>query len=100
MLALQTLGFRALTGKPNDLIEVQQMQPKGSHHREIVDADMLAGAERQASAAGEAIRMGRLPRLKVACGTCKNCDPKGVCRTWYEREKGKKKQGVDGGAPP
>jgi DNA helicase-2/ATP-dependent DNA helicase PcrA len=89
-LGLQSLGFQALTGKANDLIEVQQMNANGSHHREMVDAGMLAVAEGQASTAGEAIRTGRLPRLKVVCGTCKNCDPKGVCRTWHERDKGGK----------
>ena len=97
-LGLQSLGFQALTGKANDLIEVQQMNANGSHHREMVDVGMLAEAERQASAAGEAIRTGRLPRLKVVCGTCKNCDPKGVCRTWHERDHVKEQEGGDGAA--
>jgi len=88
-LGLQSLGFQSLTGKANDLIEVQQMQSNGSHHREMVDAEMLAEAERTAAAAGEAIRFGILPRLPMACGTCKSCDPKGVCRTWHERDKEK-----------
>ena len=87
-LGLQSLGFRALTGKANDLIEVQQMNPNGSHHREMVDTEMLAEAERLASAAGEAIRTGRLPRLPMLSSTCESCDPKRVCRTWHERGRG------------
>lgn len=97
-LGLQSLGFQSLTGEANDLIEVQQMNANGSHHRELVDAGMLAVAERQASAAGGAIRTGRLPRLKVVYGTCKDCDPKGVCRTWHERDHDKKQGDGDGAA--
>jgi len=97
-LGLQSLGFQSLTGKANDLIEVQQMNANGSHHREMVNAGMLAVAERQASAAGEAIRTGRLPRLPMVCRTCSKCDPKGVCRTWHERNQGKEQGGCDSAA--
>ena len=87
-LLLGALGIQSLTGRAPDLMETHQMQERGSHSREVVDADMLAEAEEMALAAGRAIKDGQLPRLTMACGTCAKCDHRGQCATWNERTEG------------
>lgn len=80
-LHVYAVGYRELTGKSADLIEVLNLDEKGKTTREPVDDPLLTSVRDKIRDAGEALRTNNLPRLSTwdqhACGSC---DFVGLCR--------------------
>lgn len=80
-LHVYAVGYRELTGKSADLIEVLNLDEKGKTTREPVNDPLLNAVRDKIRDAGEALRQNNLPRLttwdKHACGSC---DLVGLCR--------------------
>lgn len=80
-LHIYALGYQQLTGHPADLVEIYNLdQGSGASVRELVDHSLLSETEDRVVAAGTLIRDGGLDRI-AACGTCGDCDFKGICRS-------------------
>ena len=80
-LHVYAVGYKELTGKSADLIEVLNLDEKGKTTREQVDDPLLTAVRHKIRDAGEALRKNNLPRLPAwdehACGSC---DLVGLCR--------------------
>jgi DNA helicase-2/ATP-dependent DNA helicase PcrA len=80
-LHVYAVGYKELTGKSADLIEVLNLDEKGKTTREPVNDPLLAAVRDKIRNASEALRTNNLPRLpawdKQACG---ECDLVGLCR--------------------
>jgi len=74
------IGYRQLTGKDADLVEVLNLDEAGKNVREIVDEAMLAETENGIRRAGTSLRENRLERIGAWCTTCAACDLAGICR--------------------
>jgi len=79
-LHIYTVGYRALTGRSADLIEVHELE-RGRVQREIVDEAMERTTLAEIGLAAASLRSNHLPRLASwspkACG---RCDFRGICR--------------------
>ncbi len=79
-LHIYTLGYKALTGRAADLVEVHELEKGRVIVREEVNPELerqtLAGVRRAAGA----LRTNTLPRLPVWGDACKKCDFRGICR--------------------
>jgi ATP-dependent DNA helicase UvrD/PcrA len=82
------MGYRQLTGRDADLVEVLNLDKQGKSVREVVDDAMLKATEVEIGRAGKAIRDNRMERLGGWCDTCANCDLLGICK---KREGDRKK---------
>lgn len=80
-LHVYAMGYQELTGSPADLIEVLNLDERGKSTREVVDAELLGETTDMICAAGEAIRLNELPRVREWCDSCERCDLVGICRT-------------------
>lgn len=80
-LHVYAVGYKELTGKSADLIEVLNLDEKGKTTREPVDDPLLVAVKAKIRDAGEALRSNKLPRLvswdEHRCGSC---DVVGLCR--------------------
>lgn len=80
-LHVYAVGYKELTGKSADLIEVLNLDEKGKTTREPVDDPLLTAVRHKIRDTGEALRKNNLPRLPAwdehACGSC---DLVGLCR--------------------
>jgi DNA helicase-2/ATP-dependent DNA helicase PcrA len=74
------MGYRDLTGKNADLIEVLNLDAKGKSIREQIDEDLITETRENIRKAGAAIRENSFQRLTKWCDTCTKCDFKGICR--------------------
>ncbi|MBX7252884.1 MAG: ATP-dependent helicase, partial [Candidatus Promineofilum sp.] len=81
-LQVYTVGYEQLTGRRADLIEVHNLDG-GGVHREQVDQRLIDETMGQIVDAGHNLRDNHLPRLKMWCETCADCDFAGVCRGRY-----------------
>src|SRR5439155_14108586 len=79
-LHIYTLGYKALTGRAADLIEVHELDKGRVIVREEVNPQLeretLDGVRRAATA----LRGNALPRLASWGITCEKCDFSGICR--------------------
>jgi DNA helicase-2/ATP-dependent DNA helicase PcrA len=81
-LHVYAVGYRELTGKSADVIEVLNLDEKGKTTREPVDEPLLDAVRDKIRDAGDALRTNNLPRLSLwETDTCGSCDLVGVCRT-------------------
>lgn len=80
-LHVYAVGYKELTGKSANLIEVLNLDEKGKTTREPVSDPLLVTIRDRIRSAGEALRTNDLPRIpswdKHACGSC---DLVGLCR--------------------
>lgn len=80
-LHVYAVGYKELTGKGADLIEVLNLDEKGQTKREPVNDPLLTDVRNKIRDAGDRLRRNELPRLptwqKHACGSC---DMVGLCR--------------------
>ncbi|HXA28392.1 MAG TPA: ATP-dependent DNA helicase [Candidatus Angelobacter sp.] len=80
-LHVYALGYQELTGASADLIEVLNLDDKGTTTREPVNGPLLSAARDKIREAGDAIRTNTLTKLpewnEHACGSC---DLVGLCR--------------------
>jgi DNA helicase II / ATP-dependent DNA helicase PcrA len=84
-LHVYAVGYKELTGKSADLIEVLNLDEKGRNTREPVDDPLLASVREKIRAAGEALRTNKLPRLaKWDKDLCGECDLVALCRKRLE----------------
>jgi DNA helicase-2/ATP-dependent DNA helicase PcrA len=74
------MGYRQLTGRDADLVEILNLDEAGKSVREVVDDRMLRSTETEIRRAGESIRTNRMDRLGAWCNTCAACDLAGICR--------------------
>jgi DNA helicase-2/ATP-dependent DNA helicase PcrA len=74
------MGYRQLTGRDADLVEILNLDEAGKSVREVVDDTMLRSTETEIRRAGESIRTNSMGRLAAWCGTCAACDLAGICR--------------------
>src|SRR4029450_6349648 len=85
-LHVYAVGYKELTGKSADLIEVLNLDEKGKTTREPVDDPLLTTVRHKIRDAGEALRTDKLMRLpkwdEHACGSC---DLVGLCREQPKR---------------
>jgi DNA helicase-2/ATP-dependent DNA helicase PcrA len=80
-LHVYALGYKELTGKSADLIEVLNLDEKGKTTREPVDDPLLNSVRDKIRGAGEALRANKLTRLpKWEECVCGSCDLVGLCR--------------------
>ena len=80
-LHVYAVGYKELTGKSADLIEVLNLDEKGKTTREPVDDPLLTGVRGKIRDAGDSLRANSLPRLPVwEKSKCGNCDMVGLCR--------------------
>lgn len=80
-LHIYALGYRELTGRSADLIEIYNLDERGKHQRELVDPALEERTREAVVRAGEALRANRLPRLPRWGRACVSCDLVGLCRT-------------------
>ena len=78
-LHIYAQGYRALTGKSADLVEVYNLDA-GGVHREIVNPQLETSTRQAILDAATALRSNTLPRLRTWCDTCARCDLRGICR--------------------
>lgn len=74
------MGYRQLTGKNADLVEVLNLDKEGKSVREVVDDAMLKTTEAEIRRAGNSIRTNKFDRLDRWCDKCQACDVAGICR--------------------
>lgn len=80
-LHVYAVGYKELTGKSADLIEVLNLDEKGRTTREPVDDPLLVAVKDKIRSAGDALRSNNLPRLAVWDDhKCGSCDLVGLCR--------------------
>ena len=80
-LHVYAIGYEDLTGVPADLIEVLNLDQRGTSTREIVDSELLGETTQMIRNAGSALRDSDLPRHSQWCGSCAQCDLAGICRS-------------------
>jgi len=73
------IGYRQLTGKDADLVEVLNLDEAGKNVREVVDDTFVKETEAAIRVAGTSIRDNTLDRV-VWCKACASCDFVGICR--------------------
>ena len=78
-LHIYAMGYKELTGKLADLIEIHNLD-QGGANREEVDLPLMEKTAHTVTSAGNAIRDNNLPRLTQWSETCSHCDPASVCR--------------------
>lgn len=79
-LHVYAIGYRELTGRSADLIEIYNLDHGGSV-RETVDAALETRTVSAINDAGTAVRANRLRPLPEWEKTCAVCDVSGICRT-------------------
>ncbi len=80
-LHVYALGYHELTGKRADLIEVLNLDEKGTTTRESVDGSLLTAIKDKIRTCGDAIRANKFPCLTVWDeSTCGSCDLIALCR--------------------
>ncbi len=80
-LHVYAVGYRELTGKSADLIEVLNLDEKGKTTREPVNDPLLTTVREKIREAGEALRSNELLRLATwEEQKCGSCDLVGLCR--------------------
>ena len=80
-LHVYAIGYEDLMGEPADLIEVLNLDQRGTSTREVVDAELLGDTTQMIRNAGAAIRDSELPRHSEWCNSCAQCDLAGICRS-------------------
>jgi DNA helicase II / ATP-dependent DNA helicase PcrA len=78
-LHIYALGYKELTGKSADLIEIYNLD-HGITKREEVDSELEQQILEQTKQAGAALRANLLPRLETWSHACGGCDLVGICR--------------------
>ena len=81
-LHIYALGYKQLSGRTADLIEVHNLD-KGGAKREVVDEDLMSSTITGVIEAGRKLGENTLTRLPKWCEKCASCDMVEVCR---ERE--------------
>ena len=85
-LHVYALGYKELTGKSADLIEVLNLDEEGKTTREPVDDPLMISVRHKIREAGEALRSNRLHRHAAWDEkTCGSCDLVGLCRVRRKR---------------
>jgi DNA helicase-2/ATP-dependent DNA helicase PcrA len=79
-LHIYTVGYRDLTGKSADLIEVHELEKGRVVVREEVNPELEARTLGDIREAAKALRANQLPRLATWTKTCVACDLRGLCR--------------------
>jgi DNA helicase II / ATP-dependent DNA helicase PcrA len=80
-LHIYSLGFRELTGKSADFIEIYNLDQKGVVQREEVSRALEDATKQEMVSAGSSLRANDLKRLPVWDPKCEKCDMVGICRT-------------------
>ncbi|MDI6872060.1 MAG: ATP-dependent DNA helicase [Bacillota bacterium] len=78
-LHVYAMGYRELTGRSADLIEVHNLD-EGRTVREEVDEALESNVRVAIKEAGAAIQANRMERRKTWCKECGECDLVGICR--------------------
>jgi len=78
-LHIYAMGYKELTGKLADLIEIHNLD-QGGTNREEVNLPMMESTAHAVTSAGNAIRENKLPSLTKWSEQCTHCDPASVCR--------------------
>jgi DNA helicase-2/ATP-dependent DNA helicase PcrA len=76
-LHIYALGYRELTGKDADLVEIYELDERKRKPR-AVDEDFIRGVRTKIGTAAESLRNGTLATAP-APETCENCDYRGMC---------------------
>ncbi|GAB4333760.1 MAG: hypothetical protein Kow0010_20480 [Dehalococcoidia bacterium] len=79
-LHIYTQGYKELTGKSADLVEVYNLDA-GGVQREVVNPQLEAETRTKIQDAATALRTNNLPRLSSWCESCAKCDLRGICRS-------------------
>jgi DNA helicase-2/ATP-dependent DNA helicase PcrA len=79
-LHVYAVGYKQLTGKNADLIEVHNLD-KGGAAREEVSERLIQVTLNSIAEAGKNVRENHLQRLKKGSQRCEHCDVSGLCRT-------------------
>ena len=79
-LHVYAVGYKELTGKSADLIEVLNLDERGKTTREPVDDPLLTSVRDKIRDAGISLRSNNLPRLPTWEKKCASCDLVGLCR--------------------
>jgi DNA helicase II / ATP-dependent DNA helicase PcrA len=79
-LHVYAVGYKGLTGKNADLIEVHNLD-KGGSDREKIDESLIQVTLDSVVDAGKSLRANHLPRLKKGSQRCEDCDVSGLCLT-------------------
>ena len=79
-LHIYTVGYRDLTGKSADLVEVHELEKGRVIVREQVNPELEIRTLEEIRQAARALRGNNLPRLKHWGEACAKCDFRGICR--------------------
>jgi DNA helicase II / ATP-dependent DNA helicase PcrA len=79
-LHVYTIGYRELTGRSADLIEVHELDKGRVIVREQVNPQLELETVEDIRRAARALRSNTLPRLTDWGETCSKCDFRGICR--------------------
>jgi DNA helicase-2/ATP-dependent DNA helicase PcrA len=74
------MGYRELTGKDADMIEILNLDKAGLNTREKVDVGLVKETQNAITNAGAALRQNTYQRLIKWCEVCASCDYSGICR--------------------
>jgi len=80
-LHVYALGYEELTGTGADVVEVRNLDEKGTSERDAVREARLSDVRDRIRLAGEAVRENQLPRHPDWVHACNTCDLVGLCRT-------------------
>jgi len=78
-LHVYAVGYKQLTGRLADLIEIHNLD-KGGARREPVDEDLITSTLATILEAGRNLRENRLPRFSEWTDKCARCEIVGICR--------------------
>jgi DNA helicase-2/ATP-dependent DNA helicase PcrA len=79
-LHVYAVGYKQLSGKSADLIEIHNLD-KGGADREQIDDKMIQVTLDSILAAGRDLRENSLPRLRKGHKKCETCDVSGLCQS-------------------
>jgi DNA helicase-2/ATP-dependent DNA helicase PcrA len=79
-LHVYTLGYKELTGRAADLVEVHELEKGRVVVREEVNSSLEVETAAEIRRAGAALRQNLLPRLADWTEVCSQCDFHGICR--------------------
>jgi DNA helicase-2/ATP-dependent DNA helicase PcrA len=79
-LHVYTLGYKELTGRAADLVEVHELEKGRVVVREEVNSSLEEETVVEIRRAGAALRQNLLPRLAEWTEVCSQCDFHGICR--------------------
>lgn len=78
-LQIYAAGYKQLTGKQPDLIEIHNLD-EGGGKREVVDDSLIQETMQAIRDAGCQLKENKLPRLQQWGETCAQCELAGICR--------------------